>query len=214
MGVMTVESRTNRENNTQSALKRATDNAVTSILENQSYSVSSNEQFVATLIEMICDSLISHNGAGDTTTPDKNLKLTVEIVEADYMRGLLSLNIVEEYTNPIGSIGTCEYATTVIFDEVKIYDTYTINYYDANGLMIESYIVKAGDTFPEPSSNIKNQYHITAWYTKVSYTAGGGGNQFIVPATVPIDSITDNITKYEQYDSFTRTVSLYGNYVP
>lgn len=257
LGIITVESRTNRENNAQSSLKRATDNAIESILENQNYVVHSNEEFVATLTEMICDSLISQDGrvkcencghrgskesfttsvtenntefaleheilkcpscgntdsskiSADLTTDDKNLKLTIEIVDADYFKGLLSLNIVEEYTNPTGRIGTCEYATTVIFDEAKIYDTYTIKYYDFNGVLIESYIVRAGDAFPEPSDNIKNQYKITKWGS----TLGGGGAEFIVPDTVPLDTVTNNISQYPQYDSSNKCLNLYGNYQP
>lgn len=209
LGIITIESRTNRENNAEITLKRATDNAITSILENQTYTVESNEELVATLTEMICDSLISYNNEDDdATTPDENLKLTIEIVEADYIKGLLSLNVVEEYTNPIGAIGTCEYATTVVFDEAKIYDTYTINYFDANGILIESYIVKAGDTFPEPDLSIKDQYHITEWGSVI----GGGGAKFTVPDTVPLDSNKNNITTYAQYDAESNSINLYGNY--
>lgn len=257
LGIMTIESRTNRENNVQKTLKRATDNAVESILENQNYSVHSNKEFVATLTEMICDSLVSNDDRTtckacgysgtidefhhtvvehnqeftfknkwalrcphcgntdtskikyDTTTKDDNLKLTIEIVDADYIKGLLSLNIIEEYTNPTGAIGTCEYATTVIYDEAKIYDSYTINYYDVNGLLIESYVVRAGDNFPQPSDSVKNQYHITGWFTNV----GGSGHQFVVPDKVPLDSSTNNITQFEQYNATTKSLNLYGNYI-
>lgn len=257
MCVLTVESRTNRENNAQSALKKATNDAIESVLENQNYVVRSNEEFVATLTEMICDSLISHNDAAechvcgykgtksefetqttkqeteftmeystlkcpscgntdtdkmdiDLTTDDKNLKLTIEIIDADYIKGLLSLNIVEEYTNPIGAIGTCEYATTVVFDAAKIYDTYAIKYCDYSGVLIDSYIVRAGDAFPQPSDSVKRQYGITKWGSEV----GGGGAEFIVPDTVPSDNAADGIgmSSYPQFNSVEGTLSLYGNY--
>lgn len=206
---ITIESRTNRENNAYQSLKRATDQAVTSILENQSYQIDNNEEFVAALTMMLCDSLISNDGTvQDGTTPDKNLKITIEVVQADYYRGLLSLNIIEEYSNPMGSIGTCEYATTVVFDEAKIYDTYTIRYYDANGIMIASYVVKAGDKWPTPPTTLMNQYKITRWGSVL----GGGGSIFTVPSKVPLDSEQNNITKFIQYHSDTNSVDLYGNF--
>lgn len=208
LATITVESRTNRENNAYQTLKRATDSAVSSVLETQKYQIDNNEEFVAALTMMLCDSLISNDGtSSDSTTPDKNLKVTIEVVQADYHRGLLSLNIIEEYTNPIGSIGTCEYATTVVFDEAKIYDTYTIRYYDANGIMLASYVVKAGDKWPEPNTLLKEQYRINKWGS----TLGGGGDTFTIPSTVPLDSEANNITHFPQYHADTNSVDLYGN---
>lgn len=255
LGILTVESRTNRENNVYNSLKRATDDAIESVLEEQVYSVRSNEQFIAALTEMLCNSIISQNeimkcqcgyegtqrmfttnaeinsefalfqdivkcpGCGttdiakidsDLTTVDQNLKLVIEVVEVDYRRGLLALNIIQEYTNPMGAIGTCEYSTTVIFDEAKIHDTYVINYYDVTGVLIQSYVVRAGDPWPEPSDAIKTQYGITAWGTNV----GGGGEIFTIPDYVPSDTADNgkNITQYVQYDASTGCVNLYGNY--
>lgn len=217
MSTLMIESRTNRENNVQRSLKKAADNAITSVIENQSYSINSNEQFVAAVAQMICDSLISNDGTtSDSTTPDENLKIVIEVVEADYVKGLISLNIIEEYTNPIGSIGTCEYATTVVFDEAKIHDTYTINYYNANGALISSYIVREGDTFPEPSDGIKSKYHITGWGSVI----GGGGSAFTKPATVPESGTMDSSTSLfkQTYSAWwsddINGVKLYGNFVP
>lgn len=267
LGILTVESRTNRESNVYGTLKRATDDAIESVLEEQTFAVHSNEELVAAVTEMICHSIISQDemlyctACGyksfdnsefmktkddsnnefsdyryyyqcpsckttkmadpmssnaedrkgivvDSTTSDPNLKLTIEVIEADYMRGLLSLNIIQEFTNPMGAIGTCEYATTVIFDEAKIYDTYVINYYDVSGILIESYVVRAGDIWPEPKAEVKAKYGITKWGTNV----GGGGEIFNIPSHVPADTETNNITQYIQFDAATGSVNLYGNY--
>ena len=177
LAVITIESRTNRENNQQRALKKAVDNAIESVLENQTFSVYNDEQFVASISAMICDSLISKDRTKtDSTTPDTNLKLTLEIVDADYERGLICMNTILEYTNPFGSIGTCEYSTTVVFDEAKVHDEYRINYYDYNGILIETYMIRAGDVWPEPSDSLKNRYRIGGWYTNL----GGSGNEFVI----------------------------------
>lgn len=234
LGIVTIETRTNRENNIQKSLKKSADDAVTSILENQSYSIENNEQFVATFTEMLCDSLVENSDtskdvvaprtnvkdninydtatmdSNDHTTKDNNLKLTIEVVEADYAKGLLSLNIIEEYTNPIGRIGTCEYATTVVFDEAKIYDTYLLKYFDANGILIHSFVVRAGDPWPTLDSLTTMQYHITKWGTEI----GGGGEEFKIPKKVPLDSATNNVTSLKQYDAATNSINLYGNYEP
>lgn len=267
LGILTVESRTNRENNVYNTLKRATDDAIESVLEEQNFAVRSNEELVAAVTEMICNSIVAQDemlscscgyksddnaefmktkddnnnefsdyryyyqcpSCGttqiadpmsadanarqgitiDLTTADPNLKLVIEVVEADYKRGLLSLNVIQEYTNPMGAIGTCEYSTTVIFDEAKIYDTYVINYYDVSGILIESYVVRAGDVWPEPKAEVKAKYGITQWGTNV----GGGGEIFNIPSNVPADTETNNITQYVQYDAATGSVNLYGNYV-
>lgn len=211
MALLTIESRTNRENNQQAALKRATDHAIERVLETQSFTVYTNEEFVAAVTMMICDSLISNDGtSSDNTTPDENLAITIEVVQADYKRGLLSLNVVNEFTNPLGSIGTCEYATTVVFDQAKIYDTYRLNYYDANGILISGYIIRAGDDWPVPSESVINSFGINKWHSEPD----GGGIEFAMPADgiVPYDTSTDNIsTRYPDfYDSANKAVNLYG----
>ena len=209
IGIITIESRTGRENDVQRTLKRATDAAIESVMENQSYTVNSNEQLVATLTEMICDSIISHDGAGKSATePDKNLKLVIEVVEADYVKGLICLNIIEEYTNPSGAIGTCEYATTVVFDEVQLYETFTINYYNANGILIASYIAKEGDEWPRPTDAIMAKYKITQWGS----TQGGNGQPFHMPEKVPGVNDADALSTYPHFNAATGELNLYGNY--
>lgn len=225
IGTVITESRTNRENNVQQSLKRATKAAVKAVLDEQSYTIDSNEQFVAAVAQQLCNNLISNSQVhydkatgiyeasmskgADNTVPDPNLKLTLEVVEADYAKGLLCFNVVEEYTNPIGTVGTCEYATTVIFDKAQEYMQYTIQYYNANNIMVGNYIVKEGDKWPVPSSAITDSYHITSW----GAVLGGSGTRFVPPATVPYEYEENNMASYSAfYDEMTQTMRIYGNY--
>ena len=230
-----IESRTNRENNLTQAVRHASKSVVQSVMEEQAYTVNSDEQLVAAFAQELCNNLISNseveatydeNGkvtgwtgsnSEDNTVPDPNLKLTIEVVEADFVKGLLCVHVVQEYTNPIGTISTCEASTTIIFDEVQTHEQYTIQYYNANGVIVASYIVKEGDDWPEPSQQIKDAYKITKWGS----TMGGGGTNFTslnIPTTdghktVPYANMNNNMNSYSAfYDVSTRTMKIYGNY--
>lgn len=229
--VIMIESRTNREANAQQSLKKATKTAVEKVLEEQAYTIDSNEQFVAAVAQVICDNLISNNEiqskgngkyvgtvANDNTVPDKNLKITLEVVKADFAKGLLCINVVEEFTNPIGTIGTCEYATTVIFDEAQNYEQYTIEYYNANNVLIASYVVKEGDNWPFPSERLMNLYKVTSWGSQI----GGSGvnfNSLAIPEHdngtkyVPFDHMNNNMASFANfYEPSSKIMRIYGNY--
>ena len=226
-----IESRTNRENNLTQAVRHASKSVVQSILEEQAYTVNSDEQLVAAFAQELCNNLISNSEVSynestkkwtgsntkDNTVPDPNLKLTIEVIEADFVKGLLCVHVVQEYTNPIGTISTCEASTTIIFDEMQTHEQYTIQYYNANGVIVASYIVKEGDDWPEPSQTIKDAYKITKWGSSI----GGGGTNFIslnIPVTngkktVPYANMNNNMYSYSAfYDASTRTMKLYGDY--
>lgn len=232
--VIMVESRTNREANVRQSLETATKTAVQKVLEEQAYTIDSNEQFVAAVAQVVCDDLISnsevkYNGdnsnprwtgtnTNDNTVPDPNLKLTFEIVKADFAKGLLCLNVVEEFTNPIGTVGTCEYATTVIFDEAQNYDQYTIQYYNANNVLVASFIAKEGDDWPYPSQNLINLYRIGSWGSGIGAT-GVSLDSLNIPTHkngkkyVPFAHMTNNMSSYVPfYDETSKTMKIYGNY--
>jgi hypothetical protein len=77
-------------------------------------------------------------------------------------------------------------------------------------MLIQSYKVRAGDPWPQPSSDIKSKHKITKWGT----TLGGGGDEFTVPSKVPSGTDINPIVNYAQYDATTGSVNLYGNYRP
>lgn len=228
-----IESRTNRENNLTQAVRHASKSVVQSVLEEQAYTVDSDEQLVAAFVQELCNNLISNSemtydestgtwvgtNGNDNTVPDPNLRLTIEVVEADFVKGLLCVHVVQEYTNPIGTISTCEASTTIIFDEAQTHEQYTIQYYNANGVIVASYIVKEGDDWPEPSQTIKDAYKITKWGSSI----GGDGTDFStlnIPTKdglkyVPYANTSINMNSYINsgfYDPSTRTMKIYGNY--
>ena len=148
MIVMTYESKTTKETELHTGLQNAVDSALTEVLENQDYAVNSNEEFAAVVVQHICKNI----NTGDNT--DSNLQLHIEIADIDYKLGLIALNVVEEYTNPNGEIGSVSYARTAILEQETQEPVYSIIYYakdrNDNWQVFKSYKASFGDDFPIP----------------------------------------------------------------
>lgn len=93
----------------QNELNDAVDSALKDTVENQfddtTYSVNSNDEFVADFIEAL---LIQINS--DST-------ITVNVLGVDYEKGLLSVEVIESYKHPNGNIGAVSAMKTVIFEQ-------------------------------------------------------------------------------------------------
>ena len=96
----------------QNELNRAVDSAVQDTVENQfdnkTYSVSSNDEFVADFIEALLVQLNS----------DCAIKVNVLVV--DYQKGLLSVEVTEKYKHPIGTEGQVSVKRTVIMEQYMV----------------------------------------------------------------------------------------------
>ena len=96
----------------QNELNRAVDIALQDTVENQfdskTYSVSSNDEFIADFIEAL---LVQINS--DCT-------VKINILDVDYQKGLLSVEVIEKYKHPIGTEGQVSVKRIVIMEQYTV----------------------------------------------------------------------------------------------
>lgn len=86
------------------SLSSAVEQSLDNVMSKHDYDISDKEQFVADFTESLLLQI------------DSKSKITVNVIKADTEKGLLSLEIVEEFTYPNGKIGSVSYNKTAIFD--------------------------------------------------------------------------------------------------
>ena len=96
----------------QNELNRAVDSALQETVENQfdskTYSVSSNDEFIADFMEAL---LVQINS---------ECSIIVNVLDVDYQKGLLSVEIIEKYKHPIGTEGQVSVKRTVIMEQYTV----------------------------------------------------------------------------------------------
>lgn len=96
----------------QNELNRAVDSAIKDTVENQfddtTYSVNSNDEFVADFMEALLVQINSDCSA------------VVNVLDVDYQKGLLSVEVIEKYIHPIGTEGEVSVKRTVIMEQYTV----------------------------------------------------------------------------------------------
>ena len=96
----------------QNELNRAVDSAIKDTVENQfddtTYSVNSNDEFVADFMEAL---LVQINS---------DCSVVVNVLDVDYQKGLLSVEVIEKYIHPIGTEGKVCVKRTVIMEQYTV----------------------------------------------------------------------------------------------
>lgn len=115
--VMTISGKTTREVELEDNLASATEQTLQEVLTNSKYTtnkcdIKNDDEFVGIFLERL---LINLNAEGD---------VTVDIVNADKDRGILSLKVTEKYTHPNGETGTIQYIKTVVLEDYKTESKY------------------------------------------------------------------------------------------
>jgi len=96
----------------QNELNRAVDSAIKDTVENQfddtTYSVNSNDEFVADFMETLLMQINS------------DCSVVVNVLDVDYQKGLLSVEVIEKYIHPIGTEGNVSVKRTVIMEQYTV----------------------------------------------------------------------------------------------
>lgn len=96
----------------QNELNRAVDSALQETVENQfdskTYSVSSNDEFIADFMEALLVQINSDCG------------IKVNVLDVDYQKGLLSVEVIEKYKHQIGTEGQVSVKRTVIMEQYTV----------------------------------------------------------------------------------------------
>lgn len=172
----TVQGRAVRGDEAEETLAEAIEATANMLFSgNKVYTIDNNEEFVADFLKELSLQLGSDS------------ELSVDVVKADYDRGMLSIKITENYKHPNGNEGTVEAYKTVIYDQKTLEDTKmaTVSFYSTKEDMEngrEAFKISrivSGDTVfpPEGPKHPENPSRFWFWHWKGAdgsiFDAGG-----------------------------------------
>lgn len=105
--IITVHGRTLRSNEVSQSLGEAMQTTMNHLLSQNAYSIADKDEFVADFLETF---LLQVNSDSD---------ITVNILKADYEKGLLSVEVIETYIHPNGEKGQVSACRTILLDKKK-----------------------------------------------------------------------------------------------
>lgn len=104
--VMTVVGRMDRQSDMDNALSVAVEDAVESAMNQKTYTIFDNREFIADFTQGLLVQLSN----------DSDVEIYVARVDCD--KGIMSIRVVENFTHPNGKRGKNQCSTTVVFEHV------------------------------------------------------------------------------------------------
>lgn len=108
--VMTFSGSMIRQNELEHAVELALMNTVKNQWKERTYSVTNNDELLADFLEELLVQVTS-----DAT-------IQVNVLEIDYEKGLLSVEVIENYVHPIGTNGQISVNRTVVMEQYSVGD--------------------------------------------------------------------------------------------
>lgn len=161
MIVMTIYGRNLRQSETNHTLAEAVDTTMSNLMENQAYSIESKDAFIADLLQSL---LVQINSTSD---------VTVAILEADEKKGILSVEVTENYKHPNGKMGSVSAVRTVIFDRTieEEKEQVAVEFYIADEELYKKYLLEKGSMCVLPAPPKKEGKTFKNW----RFVTGGQG---------------------------------------
>ncbi len=103
--IMTLCGTNMRQNELNDAVGSALQDTVENQFDDTTYSVNGNDEFVADFMEAL---LVQINSAST---------VVVNVLDVDYQKGLLSVEVIEKYKHPIGTEGQVSVKRAVIMEQ-------------------------------------------------------------------------------------------------
>lgn len=147
--VSTMNSRSTRSQELSDALDTALEGTL-STLSKGTYDINNKDEYIADLVSNIAGQIQSDS------------ELTVNILDADIEKGIMTVQVKEEYKHINGKTGAVTASKTVLLEEqqttedAEITDTVTINFYLPDNTLYKSYKVKKGTEISEPVAPSEN----------------------------------------------------------
>lgn len=140
--VITVSGRGERNTEMADNLATVMEQTVDNLMSNnKQYEITSYNDFVSDFLENL------------SVTLDTDSDITVNVLSADQVKGILSIEVIETYKHPNGEIGTVSCNKTVILEsyEEDTKSTYQITY-KVNGDVYKEYDIQQDKPLIEPKS--------------------------------------------------------------
>ena len=169
--VLSIDARSIRESEMSDKLDEAVTGAVT-VLDKNNYDISSADEFVSDMLSVLNYGIESDG------------KVTADILDVDYGKGLLNVIVTQEFSYLNKSIGHVTSVQSIILENKKCdenisgNDYATIEFRLPDDEMSKTYTVKKGSQIDSPDFDEKN---IKLWKTD--------GNAVNFPITVDNDMI-------------------------
>lgn len=147
--VSTMNSRSTRSQELSDALDTALESTL-GTLSKGTYDINNTDEYIADLVSNIAEQIQSDS------------ELTVNILDADIEKGIMTVQVKEEYKHINGKTGAVTASKTVLLEEqqtpedAEITDTVTINFYLPDNTLYKSYKVKKGTEISEPVAPSEN----------------------------------------------------------
>lgn len=144
--MFTVYGRNVREQEIHDGLNNAMKIAVEMLMEDETNSPQSNEEFFSDFMQAFSMHINSAS------------KITVDVMDIDYTIGLLRVRITSEYTHLTGTPGSVTVEKTIILEQYKnenAINTYTISYY-SGGILYKEYDVEEQNKHIVPIAPLKD----------------------------------------------------------
>ena len=147
--VSTMNSRSTRSQELSDALDTALEGTL-GTLSKGTYDINNTDEYIADLLSNIAEQIQSDS------------ELTVNILDADIEKGIMTVQVKEEYKHINGKTGAVTASKTVLLEEqqttedAEITDTVTINFYLPDNTLYKSYKVKKGTEISKPVAPHEN----------------------------------------------------------
>lgn len=168
--VLSIDARSIRESEMSDKLDEAVTGAVT-VLDKNTYDISSADEFVSDMLSVLNYGIESDG------------KVTADILDVDYGKGLLNVLVTQEFSYLNKSTGHVTSVQSIILENKKSEENISVNDYATIEFrlpdeMSKTYTVKKGSQIDSPAFDEKN---IKLWKTD--------GNAVNFPITVDNDMI-------------------------
>lgn len=144
--IFSIDSRSIHKQEAEKALSQSIENTLSSLYEKKIYSVESSDELINDFTQALLNQIESSS------------ELTVNVLSADYEKGLLSIEVIENFKYPNGKLGKVSAVKTVILDqeEKQTNDekdhSYTICFLLPDNEIYKSYVIKEGDKLIAPKN--------------------------------------------------------------
>lgn len=138
VAVMTITNFNTRSNNLEDNLQEAMEASLRTARSTKGYDINSSEELIADVIQGV----ILYLG--------ENSALDVNIRAADISAGIISLELIQYYTNTNGETTPIKTEKTIILEEYT--DKFVVNYRLGDDAYYKVYTLTSGGTLPIPVS--------------------------------------------------------------
>lgn len=178
MIVMSLAGRSNRSMELKSNLSSVVEETVEEMLNTGKYNIENINQFIGDLAENL------------STVLDSDSELKVSVLQADKEKGILTVNVTEEFKHPNGNQGSVETVKTVILDgmesetETAEMEQYAVTFYLSKEQMndgeecYKKYLVDAGKNVVAPKNPSDEDKTFAGWKD---------GNDYLADFSVPVE---------------------------